>query len=45
MARTVQRSHLFLLLGTVLAGALRELIPGIIMVIDVLGILVIPETN
>jgi hypothetical protein len=45
VARTVQRSHLFLLLGTVLAGALRELIPGIIMVIDVLGILVIPETN
>ncbi len=45
VARTVQTSHLFLILGTVLAGALRGLIPGIIMVIDVLDILAIPETN
>ena len=49
-ARTVQTSHLFLFLfllflGTVHAGALRGLIPGIIIVIDVLGILAIPETN
>jgi hypothetical protein len=44
--RRVQTRHLFsLFLGIVHAGALRGLIPGIIMVIDVLGILVIPETN
>jgi hypothetical protein len=45
VARTVQTSHLILIPGTVHAGALRGLIPGIILVIDVLGILVIPETN
>jgi hypothetical protein len=45
VARTVQTSHLILILGTVHAGALRGLIPGIIIVIDVLGILAIPETN
>jgi hypothetical protein len=45
VARTVQTSHLFLFLGTAHAGALRGLIPGIIIVIDVLGILAIPETN
>jgi len=45
VARIVQRSHLFLILGTVHAGALRGLIPGIIIVTDVLGILAIPETN
>ena len=36
---------LLLLLGTAHAGVLRELIPGIVMVIDVPGILAIPETN
>jgi hypothetical protein len=45
VARTVQTSHLFLILGTVHAGALRGLILEIIIVIDVLGILAIPETN
>jgi hypothetical protein len=45
VARTVQTSHLFLFLGTAHAGALRGLIPGIIIVIDVPGILAIPETN
>jgi hypothetical protein len=45
VARTVQTSHLILILGTVHAGALRGLIPEIIIVIDVLGILAIPETN
>ena len=45
VARTVQTSHLILILGTVHAGALRGLFPGIIIVIDVLGILAIPETN
>ena len=45
VARTVQTSHLILILGTVHAGALRGLIPGIIIMTDVLGILVIPETN
>jgi len=38
MGRTVQMNHLFLTLGTVLAGALRGLIPGIIMVIDILDV-------
>ena len=45
VARTVQTSHLFLFLGIAHAGALRGLIPGIIIVIDVPGILAIPETN
>jgi hypothetical protein len=45
VARTVQTSHLSLFLGTARAGALRGLIPGIIIVIDVLGILAIPEMN
>ena len=44
-ARTVQTSRLFLIRGTVHAGALRGLIPGIIKAIDVLGILAIPEMN
>ena len=44
-ARTVQTSHLILIRGTVHAGALRGLIPGIIIAIDVLSILAIPETN
>jgi hypothetical protein len=46
VARKVQTMLLlFLFLGTVHAGALRGHIPGIIMVIDVPGILAIPETN
>ena len=46
VARKVQTILLlFLFFGTVHAGALRGHIPGIIMVIDVLGILAIPETN
>jgi hypothetical protein len=46
VARKVQTRLLpFLFLGTVHAGALRGHIPKIIMVIDVLGILAIPETN
>jgi hypothetical protein len=45
--RRVQTRHhlLFLFLGIVHAGAPRGLIPGIIMVIGVLGILAIPGTN
>jgi hypothetical protein len=47
VARTVQTSHLILILilATAHPGALRGLFPGIIIVIDVLGILAIPETN
>lgn len=45
VARIVQTSHHILILATVHAGALRGLLPGIIIVIDVLGILAIPETN
>ena len=42
MARRVRTRFL---LGTAHAGVLRELIPGIVLVIDVPGILAIPETN
>lgn len=45
VARTVQTSHLILILGTAHAGALRGLFPGILIVIDILGILAILETN
>jgi hypothetical protein len=46
VARKVRMRRLLTLpLGTVHAGVLRELIPGIVMVIDVPDILVIPETN
>jgi hypothetical protein len=46
VARRVRtRRPLSLFLGTAHAGALRGLVPGIILVIDVLGSLEIPETN
>ncbi|KAI0296160.1 hypothetical protein BC826DRAFT_968133 [Russula brevipes] len=46
VARKVRmRRLLTIILATVHAGVLRELIPGIVMVIDVPDILVIPETN
>jgi hypothetical protein len=45
-AKKVQRKPLLTpLLGTAHAGALRDLIPEIVMVIDVPGILAIPEMN
>jgi hypothetical protein len=43
--RVRTRRLLSLFLGTVHTGALRGLVPGIIIVIGVLGILEIPETN
>lgn len=46
VARKVQMTLLLTpLLGTAHAGALRDLIPEIVMVIDVPGILAIPEMN
>jgi hypothetical protein len=46
VARRVRTKPLLTpLLGTVHAGVLRGLIPEIVMVIDVPGILAIPETN